>query len=35
MDGKLISEEKTYVNDTPRELMQKERMDGLESINRK
>ncbi|XP_057862359.2 glutamate--tRNA ligase, cytoplasmic isoform X1 [Cryptomeria japonica] len=34
MAEKLISEGKAYVDDTPREQMQKERMDGIESINR-
>ena len=34
MTEKLISEGKAYVDDTPREQMQKERMDGIESINR-
>lgn len=31
MAGKLIREGKAYVDDTPREQMQKERMDGIES----
>ncbi|GFY99681.1 glutamyl/glutaminyl-tRNA synthetase, class Ic [Actinidia rufa] len=31
MSEKLISEGKAYVDDTPREQMQKERMDGIES----
>lgn len=34
MAEKLISEGKSYVDDTPREQMQKERMDGIESVNR-
>ncbi|CAM8894616.1 unnamed protein product [Rhodiola kirilowii] len=34
MAEKLIREGKAYVDDTPREQMQKERMDGIESKNR-
>uniref|UniRef100_A0A0C9RN52 glutamate--tRNA ligase n=1 Tax=Wollemia nobilis TaxID=56998 RepID=A0A0C9RN52_9CONI len=34
MAEKMIFEGKAYVDDTPREQMQKERMDGTESINR-
>eukprot|EP00252_Welwitschia_mirabilis_P000333 TRINITY_DN10369_c0_g1_i1.p1 TRINITY_DN10369_c0_g1~~TRINITY_DN10369_c0_g1_i1.p1 ORF type:complete len:721 (-),score=128.64 TRINITY_DN10369_c0_g1_i1:353-2515(-) len=34
MAEKLIAEGKAYVDDTPREQMQKERMDGIESRNR-
>jgi glutamyl-tRNA synthetase len=34
MAEKMISEGKSYIDDTPREQMQKERMDGIESVNR-
>ncbi|XP_071687152.1 glutamate--tRNA ligase, cytoplasmic-like [Rutidosis leptorrhynchoides] len=35
MAEKLIKEEKAYIDDTPREKMQQERMDGIESACRK
>ncbi|KAI4374043.1 hypothetical protein MLD38_012088 [Melastoma candidum] len=34
MAGKLIRQGMAYVDDTPREKMQKERMDGIESVHR-